>query len=111
MFRKLIPMLGLAALLAVTSQSTWSGELQVTAVRYWTFEEATRIAIETSGEFEYHVERLHNPDRIFFDIKNARPAMTGKKAGVISVDDKLVKRIRVAETLPGKTRIVIDLTG
>jgi N-acetylmuramoyl-L-alanine amidase len=111
MFRKLIPTLGLAALLAATSQSTWSGELEISAVRYWTFEEATRIAIEISGEFEYHVERLHNPERIFFDIKNARPALIGQKTGLISVNDKLVKRIRVAQTQPGRTRIVIDLTG
>src|SRR4029079_2841983 len=74
-------------------------------------EQTTRIAIEISGEFQYRSERLHNPERVFFDIRNAKPALGNGKPGVTSVDDKLVKRIRLAETQPGETRIVLDLTG
>jgi N-acetylmuramoyl-L-alanine amidase len=110
MHRKLIAILGLVALTAAAAQTVQSDTLQVSAVRFWTFEDTTRVAIEVSGEFEYHVERLHNPERIFFDIKNARVSLSGKKSSLITVDDKLLRRIRVAETLPGKTRIVLDLT-
>ena len=85
--------------------------LKVSAIRFWTYEETTRIAVEISGEFTYHSERLHNPERVFFDIRNARLALRGKKPGITSVEDKLVKRIRIAETQPGVTRIVLDLTG
>jgi N-acetylmuramoyl-L-alanine amidase len=88
-----------------------SEPVKVGAIRFWTFEETTRIAVEVSGDFEYHVERLHNPERIFFDIRYAQPALNGKKLGTTQVDDKLVKRIRVAETQPGVTRIVVDLNG
>jgi len=108
MVRKLIPMLGMAALLAATGRPARSQDLKVTAVRFWTFEEATRVAVEFSGGFSYHAERLHNPERVFFDI-HARLALADKKP--VSVDDKLVKRIRMAETQPGVTRIVLDLAG
>ena len=92
-------------------QTSRSDSVRVSAIRFWTFEETTRIAVELSGEFTYHSERLHNPERIFFDIRNARLALPGKKLGTTSVDDKLVKRIRTAETAPGVARIVLDLTG
>jgi N-acetylmuramoyl-L-alanine amidase len=85
--------------------------VRVNAIRFWTYEEATRIAVELSGEFTYRSERLYKPERIFFDIRNARPGVTGKTHGITNVDDKLVKRIRVAETQPGVTRLVLDLTG
>jgi hypothetical protein len=35
--------------------------------------DVTRVAIEVSGEFQYRSDRLHNPERIYFDILNARP--------------------------------------
>ncbi len=109
MNRTLIPILGLVIATAAT-ENLRAEALKVSAIRFWTYEETTRIAVEVSGEFEYHAERLHNPERVFFDIHNAKPVMTGRKA-LTQVDDKLVRRVRVAETQPGVTRIVIDLTN
>ena len=111
MTRSEIPILGLAVLAAVFGQTLRADSVRVNAIRFWTYEEATRIAVEISGEFTYRSERLHNPERIFFDIRNSRPVLAVKKPGITSVEDKLVKRIRIAETLPGVTRIVLDLTG
>jgi N-acetylmuramoyl-L-alanine amidase len=108
MTRKMIPMVGVAVLAAAFCQTLRSELVRVNAIRFWTYEEATRIAVEISGEFTYRSERLHNPERVFFDIRNARPAL-GRKQPVTSVEDKLVKRIRIAETQPGVTRIVLDL--
>ena len=104
-----LPILGLAALVGASSPAAWSESRRVKAVRTWSFEETTRVAVEVSGEFEYRYERLHNPERIFFDIRNSRPALAAKGFGVTGVEDKLVKRIRVAETQPGVTRVVIDI--
>ncbi len=73
--------------------------------------ERTRIAIEVSGEFEYRSDRLHNPERVYYDILNARPRFDGKRLFTEDLDDQFVKRIRVAETTPGVTRIVFDLAG
>src|SRR2546428_10018318 len=85
------------------------GQLEVTAVRYWTLTEVTRIAIETNGEFRFRSDRLDNPDRLFFDLLATKPRMGVKGVHTTAVGDKLLKRIRVAETQPGMTRVVLDL--
>lgn len=105
---KLIPAL---ALLTAGSLFGAAGPgLRVTAIRYFSLADVTRVAIEVSGEFQFHSERLHNPERVFFDIFRARPSFDGKRLSSVTVDDKLLGRVRVAETVPGVTRIVLDLT-
>jgi N-acetylmuramoyl-L-alanine amidase len=83
--------------------------VKVKEVRFWSLGEVTRVAIEVSAEFKYRQDRLSDPDRIFFDIQGARPQMTDRKIFTIPVGDPLVKQIRVAETQPGVTRVVLDL--
>ena len=83
--------------------------LQITAVRYWSLGEFTRVAIETNGEFHYKSDRIPNPDRLFFDLQGARPHLGGKGITVKQVGDKFLKRVRIAENVPGVTRIVLDL--
>ena len=83
--------------------------VRVTAVRYWSLGDTTRIAIEVSAEFRFKYERLQNPDRLFFDIFGTRPEIAQRGVKSIPVDDALVNRLRVAETQPGVTRVVIDL--
>ena len=106
----LIPLL---AWLAAGPPSATSGEelKQVSAVRLWPAGDSTRVIIEVSGEFDFHAERAHDPERIFFDISHSRPRIAGKRFYTKSWDDKLVKKIRVAETKNGVTRIVLDLQG
>jgi N-acetylmuramoyl-L-alanine amidase len=82
---------------------------KVSAVRFWSLGDVTRVAIEVSSEFHYKSERLHNPDRLFFDVEDARPQMVDKGMYVINVGDGLLKQIRIAETHPGVTRVVLDL--
>jgi N-acetylmuramoyl-L-alanine amidase len=86
-----------------------SGLIQVTAVRSWSFPDVTRVILETSGPFEFKADRARNPERLFFDILNARPWIEQKRLFTHEVGDRLVQRIRVAETAPGTTRIVFDL--
>jgi N-acetylmuramoyl-L-alanine amidase len=82
----------------------------VSAVRHWSLGSVTRIAVEVSGEFQYRSDRLQSPDRIYYDILNARPNFeNNKRLYTEDLTDALVKRIRVAETLPGVTRVVLDL--
>jgi N-acetylmuramoyl-L-alanine amidase len=110
MKRTLIPLL---ALLAAGPQDRIRGEelLQVTAVRCWSLSEATRVVIEVSGEFEFRAERAHDPERIFFDVKRSHPHINGHRYYSDNVADKLLKKVRVAETQIGVTRVVLDLEG
>src|ERR1051326_529616 len=80
----------------------------VTAVRNWSLGEVTRVAIEVSGDFEFRTDRLHNPERIYYDVLGARPSIDGKRFYSKLIEgDKLVQKVRVAETTPGVTRVVL----
>ena len=107
---KLIAALAVSVSLLV-AQTEHSALHSVTAVRHWSLSGVTRVAIEVSGGFRFRSDRLHNPERIYFDILDARPRMGSQRFYSEDLDDKLVKRIRAAETAPGVTRVVLDLSG
>src|SRR5579863_1863636 len=97
-------------LLALTgSVGSSSSQLEVTGIRFWTLPDVTRVSIETSGEFKFKSDRVGNPERLFFDILGATPRLSGKGVRTTPVGDKLLKQIRVAQTQPGMTRVVLDL--
>ena len=109
---KLLATVAITATILVLGQPARAQVHAVTAVRHWSLPDTTRIAIEVSGEFQYRTERLHNPERVYYDILDSRPRFPqGKRAYRESLDDKLVTGVRVAETTPGVTRVVLDLTG
>lgn len=81
----------------------------VTAVRFWSMPETTRVVIETTDEFQFRSDHVPNPDRLFFDLMGMQVRMGPKGTHNISVADKLLKQIRVAEPQPNVTRVVFDL--
>src|SRR5690348_11332053 len=83
----------------------------VTAIRHWSLADVSRIAIEVSGEFDFRTDRLHNPERVYFDILGSRPRLGSRRIYSEEIGDKYVQRVRVAETQPGVTRVVLDLAG
>ncbi|HUI57119.1 MAG TPA: N-acetylmuramoyl-L-alanine amidase [Bryobacteraceae bacterium] len=108
---KLIAALTVPVLLLV-AQTEPSAPHNVLAIRHWSLSDVTRIAVEVSGEFQFRTDRLHNPERVYFDILNARPRLSQRRGYAETIsDDKRLLRIRVAETTPGITRIVLDLGG
>ena len=88
-----------------------SGIIQVTGLRSWSHPGSTRVVIETSGPAEYHADRASNPERLFFDIPHERPWIAQHRVATHAINDQLVKRVRIAETAPGTTRVVFDLVG
>lgn len=82
---------------------------KVTSIRFWSLGDMTRIAVEVSSDFSFKSERLSGPERMFFDIRGAKPEMVRKGVHVIPVGDALLTQIRVAETQPDVTRVVLDL--
>jgi len=81
----------------------------VTGVRHWSLADATRVSIEVSGDFNFRSARLHNPERIYFDILNSRPLIDARPGYSETLEDRLVNRIRVAANAPDVTRVVLDL--
>jgi N-acetylmuramoyl-L-alanine amidase len=106
---RMLPFIALAAMAACVASGKPAADLQVTAVRFWTMGDVTRVAIEANGDFTFRRDRLNNPDRLFFDIIDARPNVGGLRFSTRQVNDKLLKQIRIAETTPGRTRVVLDL--
>jgi N-acetylmuramoyl-L-alanine amidase len=106
------PFLPLVFLLAST---LWAGDPiethHVTAVRFWSLGDITRIAVETDGQFVLHSDRLDNPIRLFYDLVGTKPSLGSKAMTVIPVSDRLLRQIRIAETQRNVTRIVLDLEG
>jgi N-acetylmuramoyl-L-alanine amidase len=97
-------------LIALDANPLWSaGPAEVTAVRHSLVGTTTRITVDLTGNFAYRSDRAHNPERLFFDIYTARPRIGGRNAYSQDVSDRLVGRIRMAETSPGVTRVVLDL--
>jgi len=80
----------------------------VTGVRYWSTLAYTRVAIDLEQNVKFDAQRLNHPQRIFFDLSDTRLAWTlvGKS---FDVDDGLVKKIRVAQFKPDKTRVVLEV--
>jgi N-acetylmuramoyl-L-alanine amidase len=81
---------------------------RVTGIRHWSTPDYTRVAIDLEQDVKYESQRIDNPDRIFFDLLDTRLASTlvGK---TFDVDDGFLKKIRVAQFQPGKTRVVLEV--
>ena len=85
-----------------------NGLPRVTGVRHWSTPDYTRVAIDVEQEVKFSSQRIANPDRIFFDLRDTKLASTlvGK---TLDVDDGFLKKIRVAEFKPGQTRVVLEV--
>ncbi len=81
---------------------------RVTGVRHWSAPDYTRVAIDVERDVKFESQRIAHPDRIFFDLRDTKLASTlvGK---TFDVDDGFLKKIRVAEFQPGRTRIVLEV--
>ena len=77
-------------------------------MRHWSTPDYTRVAIDIERDVKFDSQRIADPDRIFFDLRDTKLASTlvGK---TFDVDDGFLKKIRVAEFQPGRTRIVLEV--
>jgi N-acetylmuramoyl-L-alanine amidase len=85
---------------------------RVEAIRFWSFGDVTRVAIQTTGNYKLASDQIENPWRVYFDLSGLNPPGAAQHGiQTIQVGDHRVKQIRVAEVSGGKTRIVFDLEG
>ena len=109
LMRPLPVVAGLALIAACAIPAVAAGPIEVTAVRHSIVGRTTRITVDVTGDFAYRSDRLHDPERIFFDIFMAKPRIGPRNVYAQALSDRLVSRIRMAETSPGVTRVVLDL--
>jgi N-acetylmuramoyl-L-alanine amidase len=85
----------------------------VTGIRHWSTASYTRVAIDLNvapGQVvKYEAARVEDPDRIFFDLEDARlgAGLAGKNFPV--TDDGFLERVRVAQFKNNVTRVVLDV--
>src|ERR1700719_2984414 len=81
----------------------------VSRIRSWNGDMYTRVVIDVGSEVKYRAARISEPDRIYFDIDDAKLAsgMVGKLSDVGESD--LLKGIRVAQSRSGILRVVLDV--
>ncbi len=81
---------------------------RVTGIRHWSTPDYTRVAIDVEGDVKFSSQRIASPARIYFDLKDTKLASTlvGKS---FDVDDGFLKKIRVAQFAPGRTRVVLEV--
>ncbi len=81
---------------------------RVTGIRHWSTPDYTRVAIDLESDVKFGSQRISGPDRIFFDLRGTKLASTlvGKS---FDVDDGFLKKIRVAQFQPGRTRVVLEV--
>jgi N-acetylmuramoyl-L-alanine amidase len=102
------PLLALFAL-ALAAPAAAQVRNQVTSVRAWPLDGVTRIAIETRSEPSWRADVAPNPDRLFFDIRDAAIRLDNNATRTVDIDGPLVKQARIAMNQRTVVRIVLDL--
>jgi N-acetylmuramoyl-L-alanine amidase len=92
-----------------TSTSAPSSSVVIRDVKRTELPDGVRITMEMDGEATFRAERVENPERVFFDVKNARPASALADRTLKFAGD-LVREIRFGRH-PEATRVVVDLRG
>src|SRR5712671_607286 len=83
---------------------------RVTGIRHWSSADSTTVVLDLEDQVQYEAHRLSRPDRIYFDLRDT--ALTDEMAGrTVDVGDSLLNRIRLAQPVPGMTRVVLETKG
>jgi N-acetylmuramoyl-L-alanine amidase len=95
-----------------TTASHSVGIPRLRRIRSAVTEDATRVTIDLEDVVHYNSGRLENPERIFFDLREAR--LTSEVAREVAhenanVDGDVLTAIRVAQNHAGVVRIVLNV--
>ena len=80
---------------------------KVTGIRHWSATGSSTVVIDLQDQVQYEAHRLTGPDRIYFDLHDTSLA-AGLVGRIIEIRDPLLVRVRVAQPMPGVTRVVLE---
>ena len=90
-------------------------ETRVTAVRFLSSSDYTRVMMDLSQEARFEVRQLKEdtekglPPRIYIDIMDAKLALASKAP--ITVDDGLLRQVRLGQYTADTVRVVLDMNS
>lgn len=100
--------IGLLCLLIISPlPSIASDKALVKDIRYWSSPGQTRVVIDLSRPVDYKINRLSNPDRLYFDLASTEIPVEIKKN--LPVEDGILRSIRAGQFDVNTVRIVLDL--
>ncbi len=82
---------------------------EVSRVRVWNADNYTRIIIELGGKAKYQAARISDPDRIYFDIDNAKLSSELLHDPIEVPSGGYLKAVRVAQNRSDTVRVVLDV--
>jgi N-acetylmuramoyl-L-alanine amidase len=77
-------------------------------IKTWTTPDYTRIVISLDGPVKYQAARVGNPERIYFDLKQARLSRTVASSSA-QVSGDLLKGIRAGQNKDSTVRVVLEV--
>ena len=93
-------------LIFLISHSEAKKSISINKLRYSTYQTHTRVVLDLDGSAEFTRNRLTNPDRIFFDLKNCTLPSKDKR---VPVNNGMLKSIRMAQYDRNTVRVVLEV--
>jgi N-acetylmuramoyl-L-alanine amidase len=100
---------GTAAGGAAAGEAASRQDSEVSHVRIWNADNYTRIIIELGGQAKYQAARISDPDRIYFDIENAKLSNELLHQPIEVPSGSYLKAVRVAQNRSDVVRVVLDV--
>ena len=91
------------------SAATGVSRAQVTQVRTWNADTYTRIVVDVGTQVKYQAARISGPDRIYFDIEDAKISPELLHNPVDVAGGGFLKAVRVAQNQLGVVRVVLEV--
>ena len=84
-----------------------ASSVEVKDIRSWSSENYTRVVVDLTNTVEFSKNRLSNPDRLYFDVKDAHISKEINPS--IPVGDGILKTVRASQFNKTTVRVVLDL--
>lgn len=98
------------ALLASPAPQRASGPVLISDITSSAVSGAAQVSIDLQGPVQYRAYRLHNPERLYFDLQNAdlAPPLLGRS---VALNEGLIRKIRSAQHGPDVSRVTLETEG
>ena len=104
--KKILPYLGFF-LVILSPFFAEASSVEVKDIRSWSSENYTRVVVDLTNTVEFSKNRLSNPDRLYFDVKDAHISKEINTS--IPVGDGILKTVRASQFNKTTVRVVLDL--
>jgi N-acetylmuramoyl-L-alanine amidase len=89
------------------TESLELGRSLMPGIRYWMADGRAMITIALDKKITYTSLRLHNPERVYFDLPGLD--FGAPRDRVFAINDSMLQRVRIGQSPTGVTRIVFDM--